>query len=79
MSQLSKNTLLPLSLVIVLLGITYKVGNSHANIESKIEYLERADEDQEQVIDELSEQVQKLNENIIRQSEIMKRLEQKIR
>ena len=79
MSQLSKATLIPLGFVIFLLGFTYQIGSSYAELKNKIEYLEKTDDNQADAIRQLSEQVIQLNENIIRQSEIMKNLESKIK
>lgn len=78
MNQISKSTLIPLGLVVFLLGFTYQIGTSHAQLKSKISYLERADSQQAEVIKEITQQLNKLNENIIRQSEIMKNLSDKI-
>lgn len=78
MSQISKSTLIPLGFVVFLLGFTYQVGNSQALIKSKIGYLERVDTQQSELIRELSKEIHELNINITKQSEIMKRLEEKI-
>lgn len=79
MSQISKSTLMPLGFVLFLLGFTYQIGSSHAHMKGKIEQLERTDEFQTDALLELSKEVRKLNENIIRQSQIMKNLEEKIK
>lgn len=81
--RLDKNTVIPLGIVIsILLFFLYSTTTivaKYVKLETKVHVLEINYQNNSARLLQLNEQISELNDNVIRLSEIMRKLEEKIR
>lgn len=78
-TKITKETLVPLSLIMVVLYAMINVVSRFTHMEAKIQNQEKTDEVHTERLIQVTNQMQKLNENMIRQSEIMNKIEEKLK